>query len=164
MGYHGRASSIVVSGTDVRRPRGQVVRGAGQPQVPAFEPSAALDYELEVVSGRCGGGRPGNVAIAFCCSILKAVVVIHFLVEALCCGCTDLQPTHPSTAETPIPANLCNQMCRAASLGPATSWAAPFQWSVQRSTSLGGRLPALHLLPCMHQSCCVELAIDLVPP
>ncbi|KAI7844294.1 hypothetical protein COHA_002092 [Chlorella ohadii] len=48
VGYHGRASSIVVSGTDVRRPRGQVVRGTAQPPVPSFEASAALDYELEV--------------------------------------------------------------------------------------------------------------------
>ncbi|PRW58964.1 fumarylacetoacetase [Chlorella sorokiniana] len=48
VGYHGRASSIVLSGTDVRRPRGQVVRGTAQPQVPAFEPSAALDFELEM--------------------------------------------------------------------------------------------------------------------
>ncbi len=46
IGYHGRASSIVVSGTDVRRPVGQVrPQGAGQPHVAA---SARLDYELEV--------------------------------------------------------------------------------------------------------------------
>lgn len=84
VGYHGRASSIVVSGTDVRRPHGQVVRGAGQPQVPAFEPSAALDYELEVVSGRCGGGRLSNVAFVLFCSLLIGCLVL--LVEALCCG------------------------------------------------------------------------------
>jgi fumarylacetoacetase len=39
--YHGRASSIVVSGTPVRRPRGQL--GAGQ-----FGPSQELDYEMEL--------------------------------------------------------------------------------------------------------------------
>ncbi len=44
--YHGRASSIVVSGTDVRRPRGQVLPpGASQP---VFGPSRRLDFELEV--------------------------------------------------------------------------------------------------------------------
>jgi fumarylacetoacetase len=39
--YHGRASSIVVSGTPVRRPRGQLKAGE-------FGPSRSLDYELEV--------------------------------------------------------------------------------------------------------------------
>ncbi len=46
IGYHGRASSIVVSGAAVRRPVGQVRPQAdGQPLV---APSARLDYELEV--------------------------------------------------------------------------------------------------------------------
>jgi fumarylacetoacetase len=44
--YHGRASSIVVSGRPVRRPRGQIMpRGAERPQLAA---SARLDFELEV--------------------------------------------------------------------------------------------------------------------
>ena len=44
--YHGRASSIVVSGTAVRRPRGQTrATGAGQPVV---GPSRRLDFELEL--------------------------------------------------------------------------------------------------------------------
>jgi fumarylacetoacetase len=46
VGYHGRASSIVVSGTPVRRPWGQTVdQPAGPPQ---FAPSRRLDYELEL--------------------------------------------------------------------------------------------------------------------
>jgi fumarylacetoacetase len=45
VGYHGRASSIVVSGTPVRRPRGQMV-GEGPP--PSFAPSRRLDYEMEI--------------------------------------------------------------------------------------------------------------------
>jgi fumarylacetoacetase len=45
VGYHGRASSIVVSGTPVRRPRGQVI-GEGPP--PSFAPSRRLDYEMEI--------------------------------------------------------------------------------------------------------------------
>jgi fumarylacetoacetase len=45
VGYHGRASSIVVSGTPVRRPRGQVV-GEGPP--PSFASSRRLDYEMEI--------------------------------------------------------------------------------------------------------------------
>jgi fumarylacetoacetase len=45
VGYHGRASSIVVSGTDVRRPRGQIK----PPDAPApvFSATRSLDYELE---------------------------------------------------------------------------------------------------------------------
>lgn len=39
--YHGRASSIVVSGTPVRRPRGQLGEGR-------FGPTAELDYEVEL--------------------------------------------------------------------------------------------------------------------
>ena len=46
IGYHGRASSIVVSGTDVRRPWGQTK--AADTSEPAFTPSRMLDYELEM--------------------------------------------------------------------------------------------------------------------
>ncbi len=46
VGYHGRASSIVVSGTPVRRPKGQMLpAGAEQP---VFGPSRLLDFELEM--------------------------------------------------------------------------------------------------------------------
>ncbi len=44
--YHGRASSVVVSGTDLRRPCGQrLPDGASEP---VFEPSRLVDFELEV--------------------------------------------------------------------------------------------------------------------
>ena len=46
IGYHGRSSSIVISGQGVRRPVSQVMRpGASEPVLAA---SARLDYELEV--------------------------------------------------------------------------------------------------------------------
>ncbi|MBO6577163.1 MAG: fumarylacetoacetase [Rhodothermales bacterium] len=45
VGYHGRASSVVVSGTPVRRPVGQTKPGDGPP---VFGPSRLLDFELEV--------------------------------------------------------------------------------------------------------------------
>lgn len=45
IGYHGRASSLVVGGTAVRRPLGQTRDGEEAPQ---FGPSKALDYELEI--------------------------------------------------------------------------------------------------------------------
>jgi fumarylacetoacetase len=44
--YHGRSSSIVVSGTAVRRPCGQIAESAAGP--PVYRPSQRLDYELEV--------------------------------------------------------------------------------------------------------------------
>ncbi|WP_109489338.1 fumarylacetoacetase [Occallatibacter savannae] len=46
IGYHGRASSIVASGTEIRRPSGQVKPASSAE--PAFGPSRSLDYELEV--------------------------------------------------------------------------------------------------------------------
>lgn len=47
VGYHGRASSIVVSGTELKRPQGQrvVVKG----EAPQFGPSLRMDCELEMV-------------------------------------------------------------------------------------------------------------------
>lgn len=44
--YHGRASSIVPSGTAIPRPSGQ--RKANDDPTPTFEPSRLLDYELEI--------------------------------------------------------------------------------------------------------------------
>ncbi|KAJ2498589.1 hypothetical protein GGH96_004199 [Coemansia sp. RSA 1972] len=46
VGYHGRASSIVVSGTSLQRPNGQRRPNADKP--PVFGPSTRLDYELEM--------------------------------------------------------------------------------------------------------------------
>lgn len=45
VGYHGRSSSIVVSGADIRRPRGQTKQD--EAPTPAFGPSRTLDFELE---------------------------------------------------------------------------------------------------------------------
>jgi fumarylacetoacetase len=46
VGYHGRAGSVVVSGTDVVRPNGQ--RKAPDEDAPTFGPSRRLDFELEL--------------------------------------------------------------------------------------------------------------------
>jgi len=54
IGYHGRASSVVVSGTPVRRPLGQVKDDGAE--VPSFGPTRRLDYEVEL---GCYVG-PGN--------------------------------------------------------------------------------------------------------
>ncbi|MHA2099444.1 MAG: fumarylacetoacetase [Candidatus Kariarchaeaceae archaeon] len=46
IGYHGRASSIIVSGVNIKRPSGQL-RPKGM-DVPYFGPSKRLDYEFEM--------------------------------------------------------------------------------------------------------------------
>ncbi len=51
VGYHGRASSIVVSGTALHRPKGQVKVSESEP--PAFCPTRKLDFELEMAFITC---------------------------------------------------------------------------------------------------------------
>jgi fumarylacetoacetase len=51
--YHGRASSVVLSGTPIRRPNGQL--GAG-----VFGPTKELDYELELGAFLGPGNEPGE--------------------------------------------------------------------------------------------------------
>jgi len=46
IGYNGRASTVVVSGTPVRRPRGQLKPPTAE--VPSFGPCKRLDFELEM--------------------------------------------------------------------------------------------------------------------
>ena len=58
VGYHGRASSIVVSGTDIIRPKGQL-KPADSDQ-PIFSPSRKLDFELEVAFVTCGETKLGT--------------------------------------------------------------------------------------------------------
>lgn len=55
IGYHGRASSVVASGTPIRRPHGQV--RPPDAEQPAFVPTRSLDYELEL-GLVIGGGNP----------------------------------------------------------------------------------------------------------
>jgi len=58
IGYHGRASSIVVSGTSFVRPSGQTRDDATQP--PAFGPSKRIDYEMEIGAFIGKGNRLGE--------------------------------------------------------------------------------------------------------
>jgi fumarylacetoacetase len=46
VGYHGRASSVVLSGTDIYRPQGQIKLPSSNS--PIFGPSQQLDFELEM--------------------------------------------------------------------------------------------------------------------
>lgn len=45
IGYHGRASSVVLSGTEINRPSGQLQSGDAPPM---FAPAAQMDYECEL--------------------------------------------------------------------------------------------------------------------
>jgi fumarylacetoacetase len=56
IGYHGRASSIVVSGTPVVRPKGQLKTG----DQPVFGPTRRLDYEAELGFVIGSGNRLGT--------------------------------------------------------------------------------------------------------
>lgn len=64
IGYNGRASTVVVSGTDIRRPNGQI---KGPDEDPSFGASQRLDFELElgaVVGTSTEMGQPLTVAEA----------------------------------------------------------------------------------------------------
>jgi fumarylacetoacetase len=58
VGYHGRASSIVVSGTPIRRPMGQFKPAPDA--APVFGPTRQLDMELEVAFITCNGNALGE--------------------------------------------------------------------------------------------------------
>ena len=57
LAYHGRSSSLVVGGTPVTRPRGQILGGGERP---SFEPTRRLDYELELGVYVGVGSPPGR--------------------------------------------------------------------------------------------------------
>jgi len=58
VGYHGRPSSIVVSGTPIHRPKGQLKPVDTEP--PIFSPSRKLDFELEVAFITCTETKLGQ--------------------------------------------------------------------------------------------------------
>ncbi|KAI5300707.1 hypothetical protein KEM55_005651 [Ascosphaera atra] len=61
VGYHGRASSIVVSGTPVRRPLGQSLKDpTAAPKIPSFGHCAKLDIELELAAFVGPGNEQGT--------------------------------------------------------------------------------------------------------
>jgi fumarylacetoacetase len=64
VGYHGRSSTVIVDGTPVLRPRGQIRTEAGDVE---FGPSRRLDFELElgfVIGGATAIGEPVPVSEA----------------------------------------------------------------------------------------------------
>jgi fumarylacetoacetase len=62
VGYHGRASSIVVSGTDIHRPKGQVK--PIDSEIPLFCPSQKVDFELEMAFITCTDTKLGSAISA----------------------------------------------------------------------------------------------------
>jgi fumarylacetoacetase len=65
IGYNGRASTVVVSGTDIVRPNGQTK--TADAEMPSFGPSGQLDFELEIgaiVGSASRMGQPVTVAEA----------------------------------------------------------------------------------------------------
>ena len=61
VGYHGRASSVVVSGTPIRRPNGQILENpAAEKKVPFLSPCRKLDIELELGAFVCKTNNMGE--------------------------------------------------------------------------------------------------------
>ena len=58
VGYHGRASSVILSGTDIHRPQGQTFPAGAS--APVFGPSRRLDFELEMGFFTGPGNPPGT--------------------------------------------------------------------------------------------------------
>lgn len=61
VGYHGRASSVVVSGTPIKRPNGQVLEDPkAEVKKPVFKPCQRLDIEIELGAFLCKGNKLGD--------------------------------------------------------------------------------------------------------
>jgi fumarylacetoacetase len=76
IGYHGRGSSIVVSGTQIVRPRGQI-KAPDQP-APAFASSKRLDYEAELGFVVGPGNRLGKpIAVREALNHVFGVVLLN---------------------------------------------------------------------------------------
>ena len=74
IGYNGRASSVVVSGTPVRRPWGQV-KGPDH-AVPAFQPSRRFDLELEL-GAIVGRASDGMISVAEADAMIFGYVLLN---------------------------------------------------------------------------------------
>jgi fumarylacetoacetase len=74
IGYNGRASSVVVSGTDVRRPWGQLK--APDEALPRFARSARFDFELEL-GAVVGTPSAGMVSVAEADAMIFGYVLLN---------------------------------------------------------------------------------------
>lgn len=77
IGYHGRASSLVVSGTEIRRPSGQLPP-AQEGGSPTFGPCRQMDYELEVGAYIALGNRLGDtISLAVAEDFLFGITLVN---------------------------------------------------------------------------------------
>ena len=79
VGYHGRASSVVVSGTPITRPNGQILENpTAVPKVPSFQPCRRLDIELELGAFLCKENKMGSpVPIAEAAESIFGLVILN---------------------------------------------------------------------------------------
>ena len=79
VGYHGRASSVVVSGTPIRRPWGQILENpASDSKNPTFTPCRRLDIELELGAFVCRSNKMGEpIPIAHAEESIFGVVLMN---------------------------------------------------------------------------------------
>ena len=84
VGYHGRASSVVVSGTPLKRPCGQTKPNPDEP--PIYGPCKLLDFELEMASIKC---TLQNVGGGCWISMTRINMVLHPL-ATVSDDCTDV--------------------------------------------------------------------------
>ena len=77
VGYHGRSGTVVVSGTPVRRPRGQLAPGHARPEL---APTRRLDFEAEIGFVVGVGSAPGRPvpAAAFAEHVFGVVLLIDW--------------------------------------------------------------------------------------
>ena len=75
VGYHGRASSVVVSGTPIKRPMGQLKPDDGEP---VFAPCRLLDHELEFAAFVGPGNAMGErIDIADAMDHIFGIVILN---------------------------------------------------------------------------------------
>ncbi|CAF9910907.1 MAG: hypothetical protein HETSPECPRED_010228 [Heterodermia speciosa] len=79
VGYHGRASSVVISGTPIRRPCGQILHDpAANPKKPSLTACKKLDIELELGAFVCKASKMGDpVSIGNAKESLFGVVLLN---------------------------------------------------------------------------------------
>jgi len=74
MAYNGRASSVVVSGTDIRRPWGQIL--PREAESPEFAPSRRFDFELEL-GAVVGQPSSGMISVARADEMIFGYVLLN---------------------------------------------------------------------------------------
>ena len=78
VGYHGRASTVVVSGTPVKRPKGQILLDpTAEPKIPVLAPSKKLDIELELAALVCKSNGSEPIPVEHAKEYIFGVVLMN---------------------------------------------------------------------------------------